>query len=187
MSSLLRLERKQNNYWNPFLICIFLFLSLAHLRKWNDKCIHTFRSSLENHARFQTKMVSGVYPFSDQNGAKTLPDWGGGGAHTSMAYIKEYPPGQKTGPLVLEFNFKDALYIFRKIANIVTYISHLRIRTHVWATQSRSFYIERRFALTNRRASVWKLWLQRLSTIPYCFFNYWWLSSRWLIYWHLKK
>ena len=30
-----------------------------------------------------------VYPFSDQNGAKTLPD---GVAHTYIAYIREYPP-----------------------------------------------------------------------------------------------
>ena len=29
------------------------------------------------------------YPFSDQNGAKTLPD---GAARTYMAYIREYPP-----------------------------------------------------------------------------------------------
>ena len=29
-----------------------------------------------------------VYPFSDQNGAKTLPD---GAAHTCMAYVREYP------------------------------------------------------------------------------------------------
>ena len=29
------------------------------------------------------------YPFSDQNGAKTLPD---GAAHTYMAYLREYPP-----------------------------------------------------------------------------------------------
>ena len=62
-------------------------------------------------------MVS-VYPFSDQNGAKTLLDWGGGdggGVHISMGYIKEYPPGLKTGPFVLEFSFKDALYLFNKI------------------------------------------------------------------------
>ena len=32
-----------------------------------------------------------VYPYSDQNGAKTLPD---GAAHTYMVYIREYhPPG----------------------------------------------------------------------------------------------
>ena len=28
------------------------------------------------------------YPFSDQNGARTLPD---GAAHTYIAYIREYP------------------------------------------------------------------------------------------------
>ena len=71
------------------------------------------------YARFPTKTAQKPCPI------------GGGGPHTSMAYIKEYPPGQKTGPLVLEFNFKDALYIFKKIANIMTYISPLRIRTHV--------------------------------------------------------
>ena len=31
-----------------------------------------------------------VYLFSDQNGAKTLPDWA---AHIYIACIKEYPPG----------------------------------------------------------------------------------------------
>ena len=30
-----------------------------------------------------------VYPFSDQDSAKTLPD---GAAHTDMGYIREYPP-----------------------------------------------------------------------------------------------
>ena len=47
-------------------------------------------SSVVNHTRFQTKMGK-VYivPFSDQNGAKTLPF---GAAHTYMAYIREYPP-----------------------------------------------------------------------------------------------
>ena len=29
-----------------------------------------------------------VFPFSDQNGAKTLPD--GGGGHIPIAYIREY-------------------------------------------------------------------------------------------------
>ena len=32
-----------------------------------------------------------IYPFSDQTGAKTLPL---GAAHTYMAYIREYPPGE---------------------------------------------------------------------------------------------
>ena len=30
-----------------------------------------------------------VFPFSDQNGTKTLPDWGGGG-HIPIAYIRGY-------------------------------------------------------------------------------------------------
>ena len=33
-----------------------------------------------------------LYLFSDQNGAKTVP-FGGGGAQTFMAYIREYSPG----------------------------------------------------------------------------------------------
>ena len=51
------------------------------------------RSSPENPTRFQTKIQNGqsVYPYSDQDGAKTLPD---GAAHTYMVYIREYhPPG----------------------------------------------------------------------------------------------
>ena len=36
-----------------------------------------------------------LYPFSDQNGAKTIPF---GAVHTFMAYIREYPP--PPGPLV---------------------------------------------------------------------------------------
>ena len=49
-------------------------------------------SSLKTHTRFQTKMGTVyVYPFSDQNGTKTLPD---GAAHTYIAYLREYPPPQ---------------------------------------------------------------------------------------------
>ena len=47
-------------------------------------------SSLKTHNRFQTKMGTVyVYPFSDQNGTKTIPD---GAAHTYIAYLREYPP-----------------------------------------------------------------------------------------------
>ena len=48
--------------------------------------IHT-RSSLENHTRFQTNGQS-VYPFSNQNGVKTLPIWA---AHAYIAYIRAQP------------------------------------------------------------------------------------------------
>ena len=61
--------------------------------------INTFihsRSSLRNQTRFQTKMGKvSLYPFSDQNGAKTLAD---GVAHTYGAYIREYPPLQGVSP-----------------------------------------------------------------------------------------
>ena len=78
MLSLLRLERKKKkNSSNPLRIRMFLFLSYS----FGIETINTFInscSSLENHTRFQTKNVQSVYPFLDQNGAKTLPD---GAAH----------------------------------------------------------------------------------------------------------
>ena len=67
---------------------IFLYLSYSVGIETINTFIHS-RSSLENHTRFQSKMGQSVYPFSDQNGAKTLPD---GAAHTYIAYIREYPP-----------------------------------------------------------------------------------------------
>ena len=89
---LLRLERKQKNSSNPFRIGIFLFLSYS----FGIETIHTFmnsRSSLENHTRFETKMGKVYdYPFSDQKGARTLPD---GAARTYIAYTREYPSGCK--------------------------------------------------------------------------------------------
>ena len=47
------------------------------------------RGSLQNHTRFQTKMVKIYTPFSDQNGSKAIPFEE---AHTYIAYIGEYPP-----------------------------------------------------------------------------------------------
>ena len=85
MLSVIRLQRKQKNSPNPFRIRIFLFLSYSFGIETINTFIHS-RSSLENHTRFQTKSV---YPFSVQNGAKTLPD---GAAHTCIAYLREYSP-----------------------------------------------------------------------------------------------
>ena len=45
-------------------------LSFLLIWNWKDKYVHTLRSSLDNHTRFQTKMGK-VY--SDQNDANTLP------------------------------------------------------------------------------------------------------------------
>ena len=89
---LLRLERKQKNSSNPFRIGIFLFLSYSFWIETINTFIHS-RSSLENHTRFETKMGKVYdYPFSDQNGAKTLPD---GAAHSYIAYTREFPSGCK--------------------------------------------------------------------------------------------
>ena len=73
-------------FFNPFRICIALFLSYSFGIETINTFIHS-HSSLENHTQFQTKMGK-VYPFSDQNGTKTLPS---GVAHTYIAYIREYP------------------------------------------------------------------------------------------------
>ena len=55
MLSLLRLERKQNNSSNPFLIRIFFFFSYSFGIQTIKTFVHS-RSSLKNHTRFQTKM-----------------------------------------------------------------------------------------------------------------------------------
>ena len=66
----------------------FLYYSFG-VEKTNT-FIHS-RGSLENHAGFKTIMGQNLYPFSDQNGSKTIPF---GAAHTYIAYIGEYsPPG----------------------------------------------------------------------------------------------
>ena len=61
---------------------------------WNDKYVHTLRSSFENHTRFQTKMGKIYTRFQTKTAqkppAKTLPDRA---AHTYMTCITEYPPG----------------------------------------------------------------------------------------------
>ena len=89
MFSLLRLERKQTNSSDPLRIRIFFFLSYS----FGIETINTFmhsHSSPEHYHPLPNQNGQSVYPFSDQNGAKTLP---GGAAHTYIAYIREYPPG----------------------------------------------------------------------------------------------
>ena len=86
MSSLLRLECKQNNSSNQFLIRIFLFLSFSFAIETRNTFVHSC-SSLENHTRFQTKMGK-VYTRFQTKIAQTLPD---GAAPTYIAYIREYP------------------------------------------------------------------------------------------------
>ena len=45
--------------------------------------------SLENYTRIQTKNRQSLYPFSDQNGAKTI---------LCKANLREYPPGNQYWP-----------------------------------------------------------------------------------------
>ena len=75
MLSLLRLERKQKNSSNPFRIHIFLFLSYSFGIGTINTFIHA-RSSLENHTRFQTKMVK-VYTHFQTKRAQNPTRWGG--------------------------------------------------------------------------------------------------------------
>ena len=57
-----------------YMIRIFLFLSCSFGKGTINTFIH-FRSSLENRTRSQNKMGQRLYPFSDQNSAKTILDW----------------------------------------------------------------------------------------------------------------
>ena len=86
--SLLRLERKQNNYSNPLRIRIFLFLS------YSFGTINTFR-----HHVVPSKTTPDCRPKWAKYTPVFRPKWhknptrsSDGAAHTSMAYIKETPP-----------------------------------------------------------------------------------------------
>ena len=84
MSSLLRLERKQKNYSNSFLIRIFLFF-LSHLElKWYAPVV-----SSTTIPDFRPKWAKCI-PVFRPNSTKTRPD---GAAHTYIAYVREYPLG----------------------------------------------------------------------------------------------
>ena len=89
MLSLLRLERRQKNSSNPLRICIYLFLSYSFGIETINTFIHS-RSSIGKPYPIPDQNRPNVYPFSDQNGAETIPD---GAAYTYIAYLSEYPPG----------------------------------------------------------------------------------------------
>ena len=101
MLSLLRLGRKQKNSPNPFRIRIFLFLSYLFGIETIKTFIHS-RSSLQTIPDFRPKWARKLHPFSDQTGAKTLPD---GAAHTYLACIREY---KSAGPARKILHFLDA-------------------------------------------------------------------------------
>ena len=81
MLSLLRLEWKQKNSTNSVRIRLFLFFFLL-ICNWNDKYVHTLQKFPQKPYPIPDENLQGEYPFSDQNGAKWLPD---GVAHTYIA------------------------------------------------------------------------------------------------------
>ena len=72
MLSLLRLERKQNNSSNSFLIRIFFFLSYSFGIQTIKTFVHS-RSSLKNHTRFQSKMGKDYTRFQTKTAQKPYP------------------------------------------------------------------------------------------------------------------
>ena len=74
MSSLLRLGCKTKKNANPFLIRIFLFLSYSFGIGTINTLIH-YRSSLENHTRFQTKMGKVYTRFQTKTAQDPYPLW----------------------------------------------------------------------------------------------------------------
>ena len=88
MLSLLRLECKQKNYSNPSRIRIFLFLSYS----FGIETVNTFIHYVVPLKPYPISDQNGqsLDSFSDQNGAKTLPN---GAAHTSVyGLYKGVPP-----------------------------------------------------------------------------------------------
>ena len=72
MSSLERLKRQQK-YFLKSISNSHITLSFPSFGiETTNTLIHN-RSSFVNHTRFQTKLGQNLYPFSEQNGAKTLP------------------------------------------------------------------------------------------------------------------
>ena len=69
---IIRLECKQNNSSNPFLIRIFLFLSFSFAIETRNTFVHSC-SSLENHTRFQTKMGKVYTRFQTKIAQKPYP------------------------------------------------------------------------------------------------------------------
>ena len=90
MLSLLRLERKQTNSSNR--IRIFLSLSYSFGIETDKLYDHTLLFLPRKPYPIPDQNGQSVYPFSDQNCAKTLPD-GGGGTYLYSLYKRVPHPG----------------------------------------------------------------------------------------------
>ena len=73
----------------------YISLSFLLIWNWSDKNVHTLLQFPRKPHSIPDQNGQSEYPFSDQNGAKTLPD---GLAHTYIAYLREYPhPSARPG------------------------------------------------------------------------------------------
>ena len=91
MSSLLRYKNAKIKYSLKSTSNSHIYLSFLFIWNWNDKCVHTRPQFPRKPYPIQDQNRQSLDPFPDQNGPKTIP-FGGGEAHTYMAYIREYPP-----------------------------------------------------------------------------------------------
>ena len=104
MLSLLRLERKQKNYSNPFRIRIFLFLSYSFGIETINTFIHSVVPSktIPDSRPKWTKCILVFRPKRLKNPTR----WDGTYLY---GYIREYPPGKEFSlfsPLIFFFKFK---------------------------------------------------------------------------------
>ena len=68
-----------------------MFLSFLTIRNWNDKYVYTLLEFSRKPYPIPDETKKSLYPFSDQNAAKTIPF---GAAHTYITYIEgSTPPG----------------------------------------------------------------------------------------------
>ena len=66
-----------------------MFLSFLAIRNWNDKYVYTLLEFSRKPYPIPDETKKSLYPFSDQNAAKTIPF---GAAHTYMTYIEGSTP-----------------------------------------------------------------------------------------------
>ena len=101
MLSLLRLGRRQKKFSKSISNSHFPF-SFLLIWNWNDKNVHTLPKFSPKPYPISDQNGQKVHPFSNQTGAKTLPD---GAAHTYLACIREY---KSAGPARKILHFPDA-------------------------------------------------------------------------------
>ena len=107
---IIRLESKLKSYLNhSFWISIFLFLSYS----FGIETINTFKHSVVRSKTIPDSRPNGqsVYPCSDQNGAKTIPD---GAAHLYGLYKGVDPPPHKKWRFTFSILFLENSFHFKK-------------------------------------------------------------------------